>query len=438
MSAFARFFAVGLSAVLLFFGSVLSEDTAAAQTVVKAENQRIFAEVEPSVDLPADALAALDFAREDPATKEARLVELRPNDEIAELLRNAEAKRGEVVVEFALSKEEIAYLTSDGLEPTDEDGFEWFATLVDGEGKPLVGTAVIAMKASRIFGSVSLDGRQIEFHSVGKGLAVVREINEEGYPLEHRPDFMQNRLRGRERDSYGDTEGPGVPRSGTEAAKAMYTITVLAPYTRAAEIRIRAAGYANVWDFVRQSTASANLIYKNSNVNVRLSAVKAYRMNFTETGDWDADKLRFFNDTGVRQERADSDADIVVLFFDDREWCGEVQDIDARYHTAFAVLYWSCSIGNKSFAHEVGHIEGAEHDDANASSPPAYPYGYGYIRGTRWRTVMSYPAGCGCPRLGYFSNPDIMHPTDHVPMGNSTHNNARVLRETAPRISAFQ
>jgi hypothetical protein len=88
----------------------------------------------------------------------------------------------------------------------------------------------------------------------------------------------------------------------------------------------------------------------------------------------------------------------------------------------------------------VAHLEGAEHNMENASNPPAFAYGHGYYRGSRWRTVMTYPAVCNaCPRLPYFSSPLLRHPTDRVPMGDaSKRDNVRVLKETAQRISSFQ
>jgi hypothetical protein len=208
------------------------------------------------------------------------------------------------------------------------------------------------------------------------------------------------------------------------------------PYTRAAENEIKQNGHGSVGNFVRKSIDSANKVYENSGLKIRLAAVKVYRISdYTETGDWDTDRDRFFRHAGARQERLANKADVAVLLFNGRAKCGEVQQINASLDTAFAVVWWSCSIGNLSFVHEVGHLQGADHSEPNAKVPPAFAYGLGYPYRRRWRTVMVYPEHGG-PRLPYFSSPNNKY--NGVPMGDARHNNVRVLQETAQRVSSFQ
>jgi hypothetical protein len=46
--------------------------------------------------------------------------------------------------------------------------------------------------------------------------------------------------------------------------------------------------------------------------------------------------------------------------------------------------------GYLSYAHEVGHNEGLQHDPPNSSVSPAYPYAYGYQDPSgAFRTVLS-------------------------------------------------
>jgi hypothetical protein len=69
---------------------------------------------------------------------------------------------------------------------------------------------------------------------------------------------------------------------------------------------------------------------------------------------------------------------------------------------AFNVVDQSCAAGYLSYAHEVGHNEGLQHDPANASVSPAYPYAYGYQDPSgAFRTVLAYG---GAQRVPFFSN----------------------------------
>lgn len=118
--------------------------------------------------------------------------------------------------------------------------------------------------------------------------------------------------------------------------------------------------------------------------------------------------------------------------------CGVAADLGADYDSAFGVVANNCMQSNYSFAHELGHLLGAHHDVASAGfTPKTYGHGYIYFPG-RWRTIMSYNAPpCVdtvyadiCYRIPFWSNPNVDHPTDMVPMGTTTNeNNARVCRE---------
>lgn len=395
----------------------------------------LFSELAPGVAVPFEVQAAFETLDDDPTTRDVRLVALRPPQEIRTLLQ-ATAAQGDALIEFALNADLRVYLDGEEFVSTGETSYQWFASLLDQDRADLPGSAVIGGESDSMFGTVFLDGRQFEIHSVSTEFAAVREIEENAFPPEHSPDFTPER-----RSDASDGQGGDAPREDEAKTARIYTIRVLVPYTSAAETKIRRRGYSSVSAFAQASVDNANLIYRNSRINVRLERGKVFKLgNYTETGNWNTDINKFFNHAGARQERDNDNADIAVLLFDNGTWCGEVQDIDAKFSTAFAVVWWNCSIGNMSFAHEIGHLQGAEHNEGDASNPPAFAYGHGYHYRARWRTVMAYPGVCGkCERLPYFSSPLIRHPTDRVPMGDAgKHDNARVLRETAARISGFQ
>ena len=100
--------------------------------------------------------------------------------------------------------------------------------------------------------------------------------------------------------------------------------------------------------------------------------------------------------------------------------------------------------GYYSFAHELGHLMGARHDENHDSSTTPYAYGHGYehpssVSGQSFRTIMAYacdaPASCD-PRIQYWSSPNVKY--IGIATGTSaTNDNVRVLNATAGTVAAF-
>jgi hypothetical protein len=66
-----------------------------------------------------------------------------------------------------------------------------------------------------------------------------------------------------------------------------------------------------------------------------------------------------------------------------------------------------------------------------------FPYGHGYVNGSKWRDIMSYKESCGgCPRLPVWSGPTVM--VNGEPAGSADLDNARVIREQAARVARFK
>jgi len=102
------------------------------------------------------------------------------------------------------------------------------------------------------------------------------------------------------------------------------------------------------------------------------------------------------------------------------------------------VVYHDCATGYYSFAHEIGHLQGARHNPEHDSTDKPFAYGHGYFnKAKKWRTIMSYNCPGGCVRRPFFSNPDIEFGGD--PTGTAaTHDNARVINQTAARVAGFK
>jgi hypothetical protein len=101
---------------------------------------------------------------------------------------------------------------------------------------------------------------------------------------------------------------------------------------------------------------------------------------------------------------------------------------------AFNVVDRSCALGNLSYAHEVGHNQGLQHDPANAGSAPATPYAYGYQDPSGFfRTVMAYGSAT---RIPYVSSPANLY--NGLVTGMAAQDNARALNATIGTVAAFK
>jgi len=113
--------------------------------------------------------------------------------------------------------------------------------------------------------------------------------------------------------------------------------------------------------------------------------------------------------------------------------------IRANAEDAFAVVHTDPGCTAKyAFTHEIGHLIGAEHDKANATNPPSYPWAHGHIEKDDWRTMMAYQFNCApCTKQLYWSSPLLNRGS--VPMGTADgEDNARVLRENIKAVSEFR
>ncbi len=221
-------------------------------------------------------------------------------------------------------------------------------------------------------------------------------------------------------------------------------IDLLIVYTPAVE-----ALYGNQGDdaLMILAVTEANQGYINSNMATRLNLVGVYRANYIESGDMltDLTRLRTDNDGFMDEIHAVRNfygADLVSLIEADGGACGIAYLMNTLSTSfapnAFSVVHHSCATGYYSFAHEIGHNQGAAHDLANTSDVTIYPYAHGYQDPLgRFRTIMAYDCPGGCSRIDYFANPKVLY--NGVPTGEAAYSaDAIAIDKTAPTVAAFR
>lgn len=209
-------------------------------------------------------------------------------------------------------------------------------------------------------------------------------------------------------------------------------ITLLAVYTPEAA---QAAG--DIGSVLRRAVVDANAAYLASDVPIRLRLVHTAAVAYASV-DRLTDLTHLVRpDDGVLDEvhalRDRHAADVVVLVPDDRA-ATIMAAVMARPETAFLIVHWDV-LGAPAYglAHELGHLQGARHDLISDSLDVPFAYGHA-VRTDRVQTIM----GAGtAPRVGFFAAPDRTY--RDVPLGDTTtHDVARVLRETARTVASFR
>ena len=358
-----------------------------------------------------------------------------------------------------------------------ENGCSWRG-IIEATGEPVM---LMWWKGGRFSGMFTYRGRMYSLKNMGGELHAVVETDPGRMPPDHgamrpqpnagdvkddplvtrgegsmlRPDSSTGRRRQNLKDRQ-DSSGGLAPPPGTQEAespkieplsiakrKAMaqkkITIDVLVLYTKQV-----ASKYVDVEkDLIALGVEQGNESFAFSGVgNIKLRLVHNEQVDYDETGAEHFDHLYRMVDakTGfskVRALRNEKRADVVALIVDDASGCGLSTRVAADADEAFVVVHHSCAALTYSLAHEIGHIIGARHDRALDQNTSPFPYGHGFVNGTKWRDIMSYKASCnGCPRLPFWSNPTI---TIRGEAGGAINtDNARVILEQAERVARFR
>ena len=216
-------------------------------------------------------------------------------------------------------------------------------------------------------------------------------------------------------------------------------IDVLVLYT--ASVKASLGGDAQAAVFAQQAIDATNTAYINSRIRQRVRLAGVQETAMVETGEFGTELSALRADPAAAAARNAVNADMVSMLTNSTAACGIGYLMGGslgNQNNAFTVTARTCAVGNLSFAHELGHNMGSQHNPENGSGA-TFIYGYGHYINGSYRTVMSYvdPCSSGCTRRPYFSNPAVVFsgfPTGVV----DARDNARSINNTADTIANYR
>lgn len=210
---------------------------------------------------------------------------------------------------------------------------------------------------------------------------------------------------------------------------------------------------SNIRGRIALAIAETNTAYTGSGVTTKLRLVHAYREDNYVEASADAFSAALNAITGksdgvmddVHAKRDKYGADIVALIIHDSQYCG-VAWLGPSEDRMFSITAWNCATGYYSFAHEIGHNMGCNHDKGttNACSGTNSQYGY-RDPNAEFRSIMAYTCasgqcdnnkGGGCTRVQMFSNPNINY--NNKPIGSALHDNAGRINSVKATIAGYR
>lgn len=370
-------------------------------------------------------LSALDNIKKESTTKSVHVIQI----DTAQFM--------ETWTEIPVSRDKRFLANRTTLDERAPSDYTWVGTIQE-----MPGEAIFVVRDGYVTGMIRTGAALYRISPFVDTLSTLTEIDQSKFPPDDPPDFYrdQNRIPAEpeQRGEELDTRGPFTK--------------VLVAYTPAAVNAYQAiAPTGAITDLIRGATVLTNRSYSNSGIHIVLTLAGTTQVSYSEAGNDEITIVDHLASTGdgfmddVHQLRNELAADIVVLITDRLpSACGRAKIVGADAETAFAITSFNCAVDNLSFAHEIGHLQGARHDRDQDSSPG---FNHGFKNCSNWRTMMAYDCnfqGSTCPlpqnpcaRIPYWSNPDVQ--INSVPTGTADfENNALMLNSTARTISLFR
>lgn len=290
----------------------------------------------------------------------------------------------------------------------------------------------ISFKNGFLAGTIRTTSDLYEIRPLEGRKHVVEKIDPTAFPAEDDPkDTMTS----------SDTLSSASVAGATVGSDGVVQIDLLSVYTTQA--KTAAGGDAQIDTLIQAAVDNANTAFINSNINAHYNLVATEEVVYTESGYTGTDLSWLQSSSVVASLRNQYAADMVSMIVQNGgSACGTGYLMGSPSPSfaplAFQVTDMDCAVGNLTFTHEHGHNLGMQHDPANGSGA-YYAWSYGHFVNGVFRTVMTYPAACssGCPRVPYFSNPNVTY--SGYPTGiPDQRDNARTANLNIQTVSGFR
>ncbi len=301
-------------------------------------------------------------------------------------------------------------------------------------GTTEVGTSLMVIRNEMVSGLVRQGDELFEIVPLSDGLHGLVKIDQSGFPEDH-PPAEWNQIEENAATIEADLNAleTAAPLTGQ-----IRQLDLLVAWTPAVKAKV-----ADPRGRALLAIEETNLSYRESGVKLVCKLVHAYQTKYSEVS-FGTDLARFrtpgdgFMDE-VHNIRKQFGADVCLLFVNKPQYCGLASVIFAdQASEAFASVQYTCAIGNYTFAHEIGHLQGARHNPEVDPTTSPFSYGHGYYSTSKnIRTVMSYNCPGGCARVPRWSGPNVKY--NGTTMGDTTkRHNARVLNNTASLLTKHE
>jgi len=318
------------------------------------------------------------------------------------------------------------------------------------------GDIILAVEPDgEVSGSIDLEGIFWQIRPLDKRIHMLTKVNETALA-------ERNLARRDQQPEYGSATSFAPPQSTQlfdgnggllNARCTPEIIRLLVLYTPAA------AQGRNISSIVNLAVQETNEAYSNSEISSRRIAVNhIQQFSFNEGSDIGEDINKLISDQSAQNLRNQHQADIVILLTDGDygNVIGRVKDIYPGNDDAYAIVQADFATApDFTFAHEIGHIQGAQHHPNDPTlSPPPFPNAYGerfsykpsIFLSRRYRsTIMAYPCRpfnedpfCERPysTVKHFSNPNVSY--RGTPTGTSSRNNSSAIISTFAEIADYR